>query len=70
MAKWFQVPNKLLLSIQFYNENWQSYIGVPYLGAGQKLKTRRVYDQGVPKGKVMGHLSRKVPKGKAKVKLR
>merc|ERR1712046_565634 len=26
------------------NFNWRSFVGIPYLGAGQKLKTRRVFD--------------------------
>merc|ERR1711988_471074 len=26
------------------NFNWRSFVGIPYLGEGQKLKTRRVFD--------------------------
>ena len=40
-------PLLLLMSVDgrpAMNSKWRSFVGVPYLGEGQKLKTRRVHD--------------------------
>merc|ERR1711988_612200 len=46
---WVITGGHILLANEFHNNlaanlKWRSFIGIPYLGAGQKLKTRRVFD--------------------------